>query len=78
MYNDSRESGKDLFIFGSAQLSATFIEKKLIDEFRLMVNPVVLGGGGPLFTENNGTIKLKLLTVRTFHNGNILLYYSPG
>jgi len=72
------QSGKDLFIFGSSELSTTFIEKNLIDEFRLMVNPVVLGCGGSLFKENNGTIKLKLLKVRTFHNGNILLHYSPG
>ena len=40
-----QQPGKDLFVFGSADLSATLIDHNLIDEFRVMVNPVVLGGG---------------------------------
>lgn len=71
------QPGKDLFIFGSANLSSTFIKNGLIDEFRLMVNPIVLGKGGPLFNGNLEMLKLKLLDLKTFRNGNVLLYYQP-
>ncbi|MEN6408760.1 MAG: dihydrofolate reductase family protein, partial [Anaerolineaceae bacterium] len=47
--NLKAQPGKDLLIFGSADLSATLIQHGLIDEFSLLVNPVVLGSGVPLF-----------------------------
>ena len=47
-----QQPGKDLFIFGSANLSATLTQKGLIDEYRLGINPIVLGGGNPLFKPN--------------------------
>lgn len=72
-----QQSGKDLFIFGSANLASTFTREGLIDEYRLMVNPVVLGRGGPVFDHNSGTLKLKLVDLKSFHNGNVLLYYQP-
>jgi dihydrofolate reductase len=71
------EPGKDLYIFGSADLSSTFTRHNLIDEYRLMVNPVVLGKGGPLFKESESMLKLKLLNTKSFKNGNVLLYYAP-
>jgi dihydrofolate reductase len=71
------QTGKDLFIFGSANLSSTFIKHNLIDEYRLIVSPIVLGKGNPLFTENSGSLKFKLLNTRGFLNGNVLLYYQP-
>lgn len=71
------QPGKDLFIFGSANLSSAFIKTGLIDEYRLIINPIVLGKGGPLFSGNLGMLKLKLLDLKTFHNGNVLLYYQP-
>lgn len=67
--------GNDLLLFGSANLASTFTQHSLIDEYRLMVNPVVLGEGEPLFKENGGWLKLKLINTRVFHNGNVLLYY---
>jgi dihydrofolate reductase len=63
------EPGKDLFIFGSADLSSTFTRHNLIDEYRLMVNPIVLGKGGPLFKENGTMLKFKLLNTKAFKNG---------
>jgi dihydrofolate reductase len=71
-------NGKDLFIFGSAELSSTFIRHGLIDEYRLMVNPILLGSGVPLFKDDHELIKLRLLKTRTFRNGNVLLYYQPS
>lgn len=69
--------GRDLIIFGSSDLAVTFIEHGLIDEFRIMVNPVVLGDGKPLFKGLNDKLQLKLLKTKTFNAGNVLMYYSP-
>ena len=71
-------SGRDLFIFGSAKLSSTFIKYGLIDEYRLLLNPIVLGGGVPLFKDQDEMLRLKLLNTRTFRNGNVLLIYQPS
>ncbi len=72
-----QQSGKDLFIFGSANLSSTFTRNGLIDEYRIMVNPIVLGAGTPLFIGKNEMLKMKLLNIKSFRNGNVLLYYQP-
>jgi dihydrofolate reductase len=72
------QDGKDLFIFGSADLSSTFTKNKLIDEYRLIVNPIILGAGNPLFKNSGEMVKLKLLNTKSFHNGNVLLYYQPN
>lgn len=69
-----QQPGKDLILFGSADLAASFIQKGLIDEFRVMVNPVVLVKGQPLFKDK---LNLKLLGTRTFASGNVLLFYAP-
>jgi dihydrofolate reductase len=72
-----QKPGKDLIIFGSSDLVATFIRYGSIDEFRIMVNPVVLGNGKPIFKSINNKLNLKLLKTKSFRNGNVLLYYEP-
>ena len=72
-----QEQGRDLAIFGSANLAVSFLQMGFIDELRIMVNPVVLGNGKPLFTGIHGKVKLKLIKIRTFRSGNVLLYYQP-
>jgi dihydrofolate reductase len=72
-----QQLGRDLFLFGSANLARTLIQNDLIDEYRLMLNPVVLGGGIPLFENIKERIPLKLVNSRVFRNGNVLLYYQP-
>lgn len=69
--------GGDLFVFGSANLAETFLSAGLIDEFRIMVNPVVLGSGKPLFKGVKDRLNLRLMKTRTFGNGNVLLVYQP-
>lgn len=71
-----QQPGKDLFIFGSADLAASLSNLGLIDEYRVIVNPVVLGQGRPLFKGASQQLKLKLLKARTFRSGNVLLYYQ--
>ncbi len=71
-----QQPGKDIAIFGSSDLAVTLIPHGLIDENRIMVNPVVLGSGKPLFKGINGKLSLKLLKTKTFKSGNVLLYYQ--
>ena len=70
------QPGRDLAIFGSSDLAVTFIDRSLIDEFRIMINPTVLGAGKPLFQGIKSKLDLTLVKSRTFKSGNVLLYYE--
>jgi dihydrofolate reductase len=69
------QPGKDLAV-GGAGLAATLIELGLVDEFRLFVSPVVLGGGTPYFPALEDRIDLELLETRTF--GSRVVYTRYG
>jgi dihydrofolate reductase len=73
--NLKHEPGKDIAIFGSSDLAATFMQSGLIDEYRIMINPVILGKGKLLFKRLNGKQNLKLRKTKIFSSGNVLLYY---
>jgi len=70
------QPGKPLIIFGSANLSASLTAAGLIDQYRLMVMPVVLGSGTPLFQHIESQLNLNLIDTRIFKNGNVLLTYQ--
>jgi dihydrofolate reductase len=70
--------GKDMMIFGSPGLTHTFIQLGLIDEYRLTINPVVLGKGVPLFKDIKEQIALELLASKTFRSGVVGLHYRKG
>ncbi len=72
-----QQPGKDIAIFGSSDLTVSLLRQGLVDELRIMVNPVVLGAGNSLFRTADERIGLKLLKVRSFDSGNVLLYYQP-
>ena len=72
-----RESSKDIFLFGSADLAASLIPHGLIDEFRIAVNPIMLGGGTPLFKQGE-RVKLKLLDAKPLSTGIVVLRYAPA
>ncbi len=72
-----QQPGQDWYIFGSADLAAYFTQRGLIDEYRIIVNPVVIGSGMPLFKDLKSRLDLKLIKARTFRSGNVLLYYEP-
>ena len=72
-----QESGKDLCIGGS-NLAVSFAQLGLIDEIRIMVDPIVLGEGTRLFEGIKDKLALSLLKTRTFKSGNVLLYYQPN
>jgi dihydrofolate reductase len=72
-----QSSGKDIALFGSNDLATYLLRMGLIDELRIMVNPVVLGKGNALFRGMTDYAKLRLLRTKTFRSGNILHYYRP-
>jgi dihydrofolate reductase len=76
--NLKQQPGKDIFIFGSSDLAVSLLQQGLIDEFRVMVNPVVLGKGKALFEGIERKLDLKLIKTRLFKSGNVLLYYTPA
>ena len=63
---------------GGAGLAATLIERGLVDEYRLFVNPVVLGGGTPYFPALDDHITLELVETRTFGSRVVYLRYRAG
>jgi dihydrofolate reductase len=73
-----QQPGKDLILFGSANLAGSLTRLRLIDEYRLMMAPVVIGSGTPMFQNGDETLKLTLLESRPFLSGNVLLRYAPA
>ena len=73
-----QQPGKDIAILGSSALTVSLLQLRLVDELRIMVNPIVLGDGKSLFSTADGRIGLKLLKTRPFSSGNVLLYYQPA
>lgn len=71
-----REPGGDIMIFGSPGLTHTFMKLDLIDDYRLFLNPIVLGGGTPLFQDMTAWTKLKLSETQAFQNGVVSLHYQ--
>jgi dihydrofolate reductase len=72
-----QQPGKDMVIMGSSDLTVSLLHEGLVDELRIMVNPVVLGDGKSLFRTAGSRIGLKLLRTRPFSSGNVLLTYQP-
>lgn len=72
-----KKPGKDMVIFGSGTIVSAFAKLGLIDLYRLIVNPVVLGKGKPLFKGLNDKLKMKLLNAKALGSGNVILEYEP-
>jgi len=68
----------DLLIFGSGQMVHALIAQNLIDEYRLMVFPVILGAGKRIFPEGDEMTTLKLVESKPFASGVVVLTYRPA
>ncbi|MEX2459447.1 MAG: dihydrofolate reductase family protein [Actinomycetota bacterium] len=73
-----RQPGGDIFLYGSAELFNELLKHDLIDEFRIMVFPVVLGSGKRLFRDARQVAHLELADSRTFESGVTVLTYRPA
>lgn len=73
-----RETPKDIYLFGSADLAANLIPHGLIDEFRIGVTPHLLGDGTPLFKRGQQRRKLKLIDSRPLSTGIVIQRYLPA
>jgi dihydrofolate reductase len=69
--------GRDIAIFGSSDLAVALIPHGLIDEFSILINPIILGKGKTLFKGLDYRLKLNLLKTKVFKSGNVLLCYQP-
>jgi dihydrofolate reductase len=72
------QPGLDILVAGSAQLVGTLMEHDLVDEYRLMVHPIVVGGGKRLFPDGIGRRALTLVETKPFQSGIVVLYYRPA
>ena len=72
------QPGRDLLLAGSGQLFRAMSGAGLIDLYRFMVHPVVLGSGKRLFTDDTTKSSLKLVDTKTFGKGIVVLEYEPA
>ena len=72
-----QQPGRDIWLLGSTTLAQTFMQLDLIDEYRININPTILGQGRALFAGVTRPFPLKLLESKTFQSGVIALRYEP-
>jgi len=72
------EDGADLHMIGSTELVQVLIEHGLVDEFRLMIDPVTLGGGKRIFRDDGSLRPLRLVNSEVTTTGAILATYAPA
>ena len=71
-----KEPGKDIWLFGGAALTSSFINLDLVDEMALAVHPVLLGAGKLLFQNIPGRVPLQLINSQTYPTGLVMLSYK--
>ena len=69
--------GNDMTILGSGTIATLFADAGLLDEIQIMVDPVVIGNGTPLFHTIKKPMDLKLTGTRNFKSGTVILIYKP-
>lgn len=70
------QEGGDMYVFGSANLSETFIGDNLFDEYRIGIAPVILGSGRSLFSQGMPATNLSLVSTQPLINGGVVLKYQ--
>ena len=72
-----RQEGKDILVFGSGRLVDTLVAHDLVDEYRIMVFPVLVGSGQRLFGDGLDEKVLELVGTQTFDSGAVVVTYRP-
>jgi dihydrofolate reductase len=73
-----QQPGPNIVIMGSGSIVAQLADAGLIDEYQIVLNPVVVGNGRTLFEGVKRKLPMKLARSRAFGNGNIVLFYEPA
>lgn len=73
-----RRPGKDILAHGGASFARSLVEQRLVDEYRLLIHPVALGKGLPLFSALNRPLELKLVNTTAFPAGIVAQIYRPA
>ncbi len=73
-----KERGKDIWLFGGAGLTTSLMNLGLVDELSLVIYPILLGGGKPLFNNIKDRINLTLVDAKTYSTGVVSLTYNVG
>ena len=71
-----RQPGMDMMIFGSGSIASQLTQHGLIDEYQLIVSPILLGGGRCLISNVAKSLRLDLLEARPYPSGNVKLRYA--
>jgi len=71
-----RQPGKDMIVFGSGSLVSELTKHGLIDEYRFVISPTLLGDGQTLLHDVSKLSKLQLVEAREYHSGNVMLTYA--
>jgi dihydrofolate reductase len=73
-----QEPGPNIVVMGSGSVVAQLAEAGLIDEYQIVLNPIVVGGGRTMFEGVKRKLPMKLACSRAFGNGNVVLFYEPA
>jgi dihydrofolate reductase len=73
-----QDTGKDLYVLGSTELVQTLIAHDLVDEFHVMIDPLIIGGGKRIFHSDGVLRALKLLDSKVTGTGAIIATYAPA
>lgn len=72
-----QQQGQDIIVHGSGELIQTLMKHNLIDEYRIIVHPIIVGGGKQIFREGTNRETLNLAETKTFGSGIVILVYRP-
>ena len=73
-----QQPGRDMVILGSASLASSLLQRGLIDEYRVIISPVLIGSGNPLFPRITQRLKLTLKHAKVLGSGVVILYYQKA
>jgi dihydrofolate reductase len=73
-----KQPGKDLVVLGSGELVQSLLRHNLIDEFVLLIHPLILGTGRRLFTDGGASVALRLVDTKTSTTGVVIATYQPA
>jgi dihydrofolate reductase len=73
-----KEPGEGMAILGSGTIVSQLTQERLIDEYQVVVNPIILGKGRTMFDGVEEKLNLKLTKTRAFGNGNVFMCYEPA